>query len=92
MVGQLAISKAGHDKGSVYLVVREEETCVYLADGILKRYAAPKKKNKRHIQQIHSGLSAQEMEGLAQNPADADTNIKRYIKVFERNRFMNREV
>ncbi len=92
MVGQLAVSKAGHDKGSIYLIVREEETCVYLADGSLKRYAAPKKKNKRHIQEIHGGLSAKEMESLAQNPADADTKIKRVLKIFERNRFRYREV
>lgn len=80
MVGQLAISRAGHDKDTLYLIVREEETCVYLADGILKTYASPKKKNKKHIQPVHSGLSAEEMEALAGNPADADTKIKRCIK------------
>lgn len=85
MVGQLAVSRAGHDKDVVYLIVREEETCVYLADGILKTFASPKKKNKKHIQPIHSGLSQKEMEELAENPADADTKIKRCIKVYERN-------
>ncbi|MDO4333766.1 MAG: KOW domain-containing RNA-binding protein [Eubacteriales bacterium] len=85
MIGQLAISRAGHDKDVLYLIVREDEKYVYLADGILKTYAAPKKKNKKHIQPIHSGLSEKEMENLAANPADADTKIKRCIKVYERN-------
>lgn len=80
MVGQLAISRAGHDKDTLYLIVREEETCVYLADGVLKTYASPKKKNKKHIQPVHSGLSLEEMEALAGNQADADTKIKRCIK------------
>lgn len=84
MVGQLAVSRAGHDKDTLYLIVREEETCVYLADGILKTYASPKKKNKKHIQPIRGGLSKKEMEALAENPADADTKIKRCVKQYER--------
>lgn len=85
MVGQLAFSRAGHDKDTLYLIIREEETCVYLADGILKTYASPKKKNKKHIQPVHGGLTGKEMEALAKNPADADTKIKRCIRVYERN-------
>lgn len=84
MVGQLALSRAGHDKDTLYLIVREEETCVYLADGILKTYASPKKKNRKHIQPIHSGFSETEIAALAENPADADTKIKRCIKQYER--------
>lgn len=92
MVGQLAVSRAGHDKDTLYLVVGEEETCVYLADGILKTYANPKKKNKKHIQPIHGGFTPEEMEGLAVNPADADTKIKRCIKTYERNDSIKTEV
>lgn len=91
MVGQLAISRAGHDKDALYLIVREEEKYVYLADGILKTHASPKKKNKKHIQPIHSGFSEKEMKELADNPADADTKIKRCLKVYERNVLKNME-
>lgn len=82
MVGQLAVSQAGHDRETLYLILREEGNSVYLADGVLKKYAAPKKKNKKHIQTIHSGLSVAEMEELAGNPADADTKIKRCIRLY----------
>ena len=53
MVGKLAVSLAGHDKGSVFLIVREEAGSVYVADGVLRHYASPKKKNIKHLSLIH---------------------------------------
>ncbi len=86
MVGELAVSLAGHDKGTVYLIVGEDDGSVYLADGVYKGYAAPKKKNKKHIQPIKTGLTPQQMQAVLENPADADTKIKRYIRLYhERN-------
>jgi len=43
------MSLRGHDKGSTYLVVGEEERCVLLSDGRLRRLGKPKRKNKKHI-------------------------------------------
>ena len=54
MVGKLAVSLAGHDKGSIFLVIREDGDVIWLA----------------------------ELEDLFQNPADADTKIKRCIKLY----------
>ena len=31
--GNLAKSLAGHDKGKIYMIIREEKELVYLADG-----------------------------------------------------------
>lgn len=56
MVGCLALSKAGHDKDEIYLILKEEKKFVYLADGVGKTTASPKKKNKKHIQIIKNGL------------------------------------
>lgn len=53
MVGQYAISKAGHDKGTVYLVIAEKGDWVYLADGSAKTFEKPKKKRRKHIQPIN---------------------------------------
>lgn len=52
MVGMFATSKAGHDKDTVYIIVKEEEEYVYVSDGRLKTLENPKKKNKKHIQII----------------------------------------
>ena len=51
--GEFAVSKAGHDKKHLYMVVSEDERYVYLVDGVNKTLEKPKKKNKKHIQIIH---------------------------------------
>ena len=43
MVGKLAVSLAGHDKGSIFLVIREDGDVIWLADGISRLYG--KKEN-----------------------------------------------
>ena len=42
MTGMLAVSKAGHDRTEIYVIVREEDEYVYLAD----RRKAEEKKQK----------------------------------------------
>ena len=49
---KLARSLAGHDKGSVYAVVSEEEGRIALADGKSRTLEKPKYKNARHVQMI----------------------------------------
>ena len=46
MVGKLAVSLAGHDKGSIFLVIREDGDVIWLADGISRLYQSPKKKTR----------------------------------------------
>ena len=52
MTGMFATSKAGHDKGQLYIIIKEDEEYVYLTDGRLKPVDGPKKKKKKHIQII----------------------------------------
>ena len=47
MTGELATSKAGHDKDRLYLVVKEDKENVYLCDGRLRGVTNPKKKKKK---------------------------------------------
>ena len=55
MAGMFAISRAGHDKNTVYIIVREADEYVYVSDGRLKTLENPKKKNKKHIQIMKKG-------------------------------------
>lgn len=50
MIGRLAISRAGHDKDVLYVVVAQEGDFVYLCDGRLRTPEKPKKKRLKHIQ------------------------------------------
>ena len=59
MIGELATSKAGHDKDRLYMIVGEEGECVYLCDGRLRGVEHPKKKKKKHKKAPHSRLRRQ---------------------------------
>ena len=52
IIGYFASSLAGHDKATVYIIMKEDDDNVYLADGRLKTVDNLKKKKKRHIQII----------------------------------------
>lgn len=74
-VGMLARSKAGHDKGHVYIIMKEEDAYVYLVDGSIRTIDRPKKKKKKHVQII---LEKHEMSGID------NVGIKRILKLFDK--------
>ncbi|WP_331472847.1 KOW domain-containing RNA-binding protein [Faecalicatena contorta] len=50
--GMLAKSKAGHDSGTVYVIINTDESYVYLSDGKIRTLDRLKKKKKKHVQII----------------------------------------
>ena len=82
MTGWLAISKAGHDTGEIYVIVGEDEKYVYLCDGRLKALEKPKKKSKKHIQIIKHGIDEQLRMRLKNGANVYNEEIKRAIKEF----------
>lgn len=76
MVGMFAVSKAGHDKGRMYLVLREEAGYVYLADGRIRTIENPKKKKRKHVQPVMAGID----EALAAKIQNAQTLYNEEIK------------
>ena len=65
MVGKLAVSLAGHDKGSIFLVIREDGDVIWLADGISRLYQSPKRKKRKHVQLVlNGGMDSSELEDL----------------------------
>ncbi len=77
MTGMLAISKAGHDRTEIYVIVREEDEYVYLADGRNRTVDRPKKKNKKHVQVIKKARLEETAYGFE------DLEIKRTIKMYQ---------
>ena len=47
--GDVVRSVAGHDKGSLFLVVKEEGDFLWLADGKRRKFETPKKKRRKHV-------------------------------------------
>ncbi len=79
---KLAISRSGHDKDSIYVIVKEEANMVYLADGCLKPLEKPKKKNRKHIQVIKK-LPKEITEVFTQENF-RNEEIKRAIKLYRK--------
>ena len=52
IIGRFAVSKAGHDKGCVYLIKASDDKYVYLSDGRFHPWNKPKKKNIKHVQMM----------------------------------------
>ena len=52
--GQLVKSKAGHDKGDIFFVMKKiDDDYVLIADGDRRKSEKPKKKNIKHLQPFH---------------------------------------
>ena len=77
MIGMLAVSRAGHDKETIYVIIGEEGEYVYLADGQVRCVDKPKKKNKKHIQLIKKVQMEKPSDGFV------DLEIKRMIKTYQ---------
>ena len=82
MIGQFVISKAGHDKGEIYVIVAEEKDFVYLSDGRLKLPEKPKKKRKKRIQPITRTLEDTLTEQLKAGESVQAEKIKYAIRQY----------
>ena len=77
--GRLVKSLAGHDRGRLFIIVREEAEYVYLADGRTRTAAKPKRKKKKHVQ-ISRIVDEAIMEALTGGAAVTDEQIRYFIR------------
>lgn len=84
-LGNIVISKAGHDKGEYFVILKADSEYVYLVDGIFRTLEKPKKKSIKHIQSI------QYVDSNLANKNDANKmfnneEVKRAIKLFKKSK------
>ena len=80
--GMLAVSKAGHDKGRLYVVVKADQEFVYLADGKNRSVSSPEKKKRKHIQ-INYYIPGTLQKVLEAEQKLEDEQIKKAIKEYK---------
>lgn len=77
--GCLAMSLAGHDKGRLYVILRDAGEYVILTDGDIRPAARPKRKNKKHVQLQYPQDETLEHE-LKRSGAVRDEEIVKVLK------------
>lgn len=82
-VGMLAESRAGHDRGKLYVIIKEDEESVYLSDGYVRPLDKLKKKNRKHIQIIRRPMQ-EIVEKVHKGEEIKNEEIKRVIKLFQK--------
>ena len=87
MTEMFAISKAGHDKGQMYVILKEEGEYLYLVDGKTRGVDNRKKKKKKHVQPVKTGAD----EKLAEKIKDMRTIYNEEIRFAIKSR-TNKEV
>ena len=69
-LGYFATSLCGHDKGRIYMIVKQEGEMIGLSDGVRRTIDNPKWKKKKHIQMIRSERMAEAFPSLISSEED----------------------
>lgn len=80
IIGRFAVSKAGHDADTVYMVVAREGMYLYLTDGKFHTIDKPKKKNRKHVQLMNESVQDTILERLYKKAKIYDHEVRYAIK------------
>lgn len=80
-IGSVVLSTQGRDKGMYFVVTAVGKYTVYLADGGMRKLAAPKKKNVKHVS--HSGVVLDTIASkLVEGKKVFDSEVKSALRQF----------
>ena len=78
--GMLAISKAGHDKDSWYVIQKVEGEIIYLVNGENRSMDRPKTKKRKHLQPVNK--VSEILENKLQTGVEwTNEEVKRALKI-----------
>ncbi|NLJ58759.1 MAG: hypothetical protein GX339_07950 [Tissierellia bacterium] len=81
-IGQIVRSKAGRDKGRIFLINKVvDQQHVLVCDGDLRKISSPKKKKVKHLV-IYNTVLTEFAEKLQSNKNLDDAYIRRLLKPF----------
>ncbi|MCH5157537.1 MAG: KOW domain-containing RNA-binding protein [Clostridiales bacterium] len=83
-IGTVVLSTQGRDKGMYFVVVSVGRDVVYLADGGMRKLAAPKKKNVKHVSDsgvVLEGIAAKLSEGKKVFDSEVKSALRQFNQV-----------
>ncbi|MDD4439148.1 MAG: KOW domain-containing RNA-binding protein [Tissierellia bacterium] len=81
-IGQIVKSKAGRDKGRIFLICRVvDEQFVLVCDGSLRKLNNPKKKKVKHLM-IYKTVLTEFAEKLQENQNLNDAYVKKLLEPY----------
>ena len=78
--GQFVFSKAGRDKGNIFVIMSVEDGYAYIADGVLRSAEKPKKKKLMHLQPIK--YKDEYLIGRISENNLSNSDVKKAIKMY----------
>lgn len=81
IIGRFAVSKAGHDKDTLYIILAQEDGFVYLCDGKYHTLNKPKKKSLKHVSLYKASVSEDMIKRIMEKKKIFDYEIKYVIKM-----------
>ena len=78
--GDLVISKAGRDKGEIFLVVSIENDYVLIVNGRSRKVLTPKKKNEKHLRRVTTVSYKELAEKIRKGDAVGNERVYRLLK------------
>jgi ribosomal protein L14E/L6E/L27E len=88
LIGGVAQSTQGRDKGHFYLIVKVENGFVFVADGTQKTWQSPKRKNEKHLRYLPC-TDQKTADTLKQNGILNNCDIAYFLKQFAQNNKLN---
>jgi len=83
IIGLYAESRAGHDKGKVYVIISSENDYAWIADGKSRTVEKPKKKNLKHISIYRNKTPIELREKLLSNKPVRNEDVKYVLERFK---------
>ncbi len=80
-IGSFVTSKAGHDYGRTYVIIRTDGEYLYLSDGKVRTLDYPKKKNIKHVNLLT--VYDHTLAHKVKERTVKDEEIKRSIKLLQ---------
>lgn len=77
----IVLSLKGRDAGALLLVIAEDETYLYLADGKLRRVEKPKRKKRIHVS-FQGTCDAQTLQKLQQYGRFTNSDIRKALALW----------